>query len=161
MRLDRRHGPRRRRSFRGESRRNSRCMLNGIAQKGVVVWILVSMSQVTAMQSDVDGHRAFVREVATSGDCVLLWTVRGDPVSMARIHAPQLGCHGSVRCTPRLNFAVADTRRRSPWHHRPGRPAPHSRQRDRERKARMQAGWRRARPRRWTAVMWDQIVDLG
>jgi len=58
----------------------------------LVDWLDGFFAEALSAPSDRDARRKFVREVDTTDDCIVLWTLSsGEPVSMARIHAPSCG----------------------------------------------------------------------
>lgn len=58
----------------------------------LVDWLDDFFAEALDAPSDRAERRKFVREVDMSDDCIVLWTLgNGEPVSMARIHAPSGG----------------------------------------------------------------------
>jgi ribosomal protein S18 acetylase RimI-like enzyme len=68
------------------------CRLAGEGDTDLLVdWLHGFFAEAFGAQPDHDAHRVFLREVATSDDCIVLWTAGGEAVSMARLHAPSAG----------------------------------------------------------------------
>ncbi|MDT5092646.1 MAG: hypothetical protein QOH60_2009 [Mycobacterium sp.] len=57
----------------------------------LVGWLDAFAVEAFGAPSDREAQRPFLSWVAAVGDCILLWTVCGTPVSIARIHAPAVG----------------------------------------------------------------------